>query len=166
MGKRAWGVLAGCLAIAGVALWLTFFRDSDEDRIKKVLVELAKIVMIKDGDTLISRTARLRDRLKDVVADDVRVDVTELSLAVHGRQELEDGAAKAGLVYQRADCEFASIQIKVDPAGTLATADAVALVTASRGGERKVDRRNVHFLLQKEGSWKISSVDVAAVTSQ
>jgi hypothetical protein len=41
--------------------------------------------------------------------------------------------------------------------------DGVALVTAIRGGERKVDKRDVHFLLRKDGAWKVSTIDVASV---
>jgi hypothetical protein len=162
MSKR-WSVIAACLGVASVALWLTFFRDSDEDRVRKVLTELVKTVMVKEGDTLLSRTARLRSHLKDIVDEDVRVNVAELSLDLRGRAKLEEGAAKAGLVYQTADCEFApnSLVIKLDPAGTVATVDALALVTATRGGERQVDKRDVHFLLHKDGAWKITTIDVA-----
>ncbi len=159
---KKWHLVLGCAAVASIALWLTFFRASEEDQIKKTLGELARIVAVKDGDTLISRTARLRSQLKDVVYDDIRVDVSELNLDVRGRQKLEDDATKAGLVFQRADCTLVNLSIKVDPAGTLATVDGVALVTAVRGGERRVDKRDVHFLLRKDGAWKVSAVDVAA----
>jgi hypothetical protein len=160
-GRVVAAVALGCLAVAAVALWLTFFRSSEEDLIKKVLGDFAKIVMVKDGDTILSRTARLRSRLKDVVDDDVRVNVAELSLDVRGRTKLEDDAAKAGLVFETADCELTSLSIKVDPVGTVATVDGVALVTAVRRGERKIDKRDVHFLLHKDGDWKITTIDVA-----
>jgi hypothetical protein len=149
------------MLVASVAIGVTIFRSSDEDRIRAVLGELVKIVMVKEGDTILSRTARLRSRMKEVVDDDVRVNVAELALDVRGRNKLEDDAAKVGLFYQKADCDFSNLSIKVDPAGTVATVDAVALVTANRGGERKVDRRDVHFLLHKEGDWKITTIDVA-----
>ena len=74
---KKWTVLLGCAVIASIALWLTFFGASEEDQIKKTLGELAKVVAVKDGDTLLSRTARLRSRLKDIVVEDVRVDVAE-----------------------------------------------------------------------------------------
>jgi hypothetical protein len=31
-----------------------------------------------------------------------------------------------------------------------------------RGGERRVDKRAVHFLLRQDGGWRIMAVDVAA----
>jgi len=158
---KKWVVVLGCAIVASVALWLTFFRASDEDEIRKTLSELTKIVAVKEGDTLLSRMARLRSRMKDVVDDDVRVNVAELNIDVRGRHKLEEDAAKAGLAFQSADCALTSLNVKIDPAGTLAQVDAVALVTASRGGERKVDKRDVHFLLHKDGDWKVSTIDVA-----
>jgi HSP20 family molecular chaperone IbpA len=155
-------VFAGCAVIAAVVLGFTFFRDSDEDRIRKVLAELAKIVMVKDGDTLLSRAARLNSKLPGVVDEDVRVDVAELNLDVRGRKKLAEDGAKAGLLYQQADCDFTNVSIKLDPGGTVATVEAVGVVTATRGGERKADKRDVHFLLRKDGSWKIATIDVAS----
>ncbi|MBX3219470.1 MAG: hypothetical protein KF795_03055 [Labilithrix sp.] len=158
---KRWMVALACAAVAAVALWVTFFRASEEDRIKQTLAELATIVAVKDGDTLLSRMGRLRSRMKEVVDDDVRVHVAELNMDLRGRHKFEEDATKAGLVFQSADCTFANLSIKVDPDGTVATADGIALVTAVRGGERKVDKRDVHFLLRKDGSWKISTIDVA-----
>lgn len=158
---RRWMVVLACAVVASVALYLTFFRSSDEDRIRKVLGELAKVVAIKDGDTIISRTARVRGGLKEIVDDDVRVNVAELNIDVRGRAKLEEDAIKVGLLYQSADCDLTSVSIKLDPQATVATVDAVALVTASRGGERRVDKRDVHFLLRKDGDWRISTIDVA-----
>ena len=158
---RKWAVVLGCAIVAGIALWLTFFRASEEDRIRKALGELTKIVAVKEGDTLLSRMARLRSRTKEIVSDDVRVNVPELNMDVRGRHKFEEDAAKAGLMFQSADCELMNVSIRVDPAGSVAQVDSVALVTAVRGGERRLDKRDVHFLLHKDGDWKITSIDVA-----
>jgi len=162
MNKKRLLVALGCAVVALIVLGFTFFRSSDEENVKATLVLFGKIVMVKDGDTLISRTARLRSRMKEVVDDDVRVNVSELNIDVRGRAKLEEDAAKAGLVYAKADVDFASVTVKIDPQVTMATVDAVALVTATRGGERQVDKRDVHFLLRKDGDWKITTIDVAA----
>jgi hypothetical protein len=142
------------------------FRASDEDKVRRTLDDLATIVAVKDGDTLLSRLGRLRSRMKDVVEDDVRVNVAELNIDVSGRKKLEEDAAKAGLMFQSADCAFTNLTIRVDPGGTIATVDGLALVTANRGGERKVDKRDVHFLLRKDGAWKVSTIDVATVRQE
>lgn len=148
--------------VGAIALYESFFSASPEDQIKKTLGELANIVSVKEGDTLLSRTARLRSRLKDVVDDDVSVNVAELGIDVHGRRKLEEDAAKAGVMFQTADCVFAKLAIKLDEPNTLATVDGVALVTGLRGGDRKVDERAVHFLVRKsDGNWRVTTIDVA-----
>jgi hypothetical protein len=153
-------VALGCALVAGVALYFTFFRDTDEERIKKVLSRFAKVVSVKADDNVLSRTGRLRSELKTVVDDGVRVTVPELNVRSSGRKQLEDDAARAGLAFSEAECEFGSVAIKLDEGATFATVDAIAVVTGVRGGERKVDRRDVHFLVRKDGDWKITSIDV------
>ena len=68
---------------------------------------------------------------------------------------------KASFVFSSADCELTGMTFKVDDAATTAKVDALAIVTGERGGERKVDKRPVHFLLRKEGTWRITTIDVA-----
>jgi hypothetical protein len=84
-----------------------------------------------------------------------------LNIRVTTRQSLADSATKAALAFSSADCELTNMNIKVDDSATTAKVDALALVTGLRGGERKIDRRPVHFLLRKDGSWKITTIDVA-----
>jgi long-subunit acyl-CoA synthetase (AMP-forming) len=156
-----WMIAVACAVVASVALCLTFFRTSEEERIRKVLDELTMVVAIKEGDTILSRTARVRSGLQPIVDDDVRVNVAELNIDVRGRAKLEEDAIKVGLLYRSADCDLTNVRIKLDPQATVATVDAVARVTASRGGERQVDERDVHFLLRKDGDWKIRTIDVA-----
>lgn len=160
MNKKLLVALA-CTVVAALVLAFTFlFRDGDEERIRKLLADLAKVVSVKKDDNVLSRTARLRSGLKDVVSDDVRVTVPELGVRSMDRKQLEDDAARAGLLFSEADCEFSNVTIELDEGATFATVDAVAIVTGVRGGERKVDRRDVHLLVRKDGDWKITSIDV------
>jgi hypothetical protein len=158
---KRWAIVAACAGIAAVALWLTVFRPSEEDRIRQVLQRFAKAVAVKQDDNIIARMGRIKSELKETVADDVYVDVVDLNIRVANRQSLAENAAKAGLVFTSADCELTGMTIKVDDAATTAKVDALALVTGERGGERKVDKRPVHFLLRKDGTWKITTIDVA-----
>jgi hypothetical protein len=162
-----WLVGAGCGLVAAIAIYLTFFRASDEDQIKKCLSTFATIVSVKENDTIISRTARMRSRMQEVVRDDVQVTIEELNIDVRGREKLEDDAVKAGLAYSDAECTFIGTKIEIDPAKTFAKVDATAIVTGSSGGTpnpgggRKVDKRDVHFLLRKDGDWKIDTLRVS-----
>ncbi len=158
---KKWYVLVACVAVGGIALGIMFTRTSDEDRIRTTLRDFARVVAVKEGDTIVSRGVRVKGGLEDLVDDDVRVNMTELSVDVRGRPRLAEEAMRVGLLYQKADCEFSSLSIKVDQGGAVATVDAAATVTASSGGERKVDKRDVHFLLRKDDRWKIATIDVA-----
>lgn len=160
--KKAWIATGVCAVIGVIALCFTFFGSSPEDRVKQTLGELAKIVSVKEGDTILSRTARLRSRMKEVVDDNVFVNVAELGIDVRGRRQLEDAAAKAVVMYQSADCLFTKLVIKIDEPQVIANVDGVALVTAQQGGERKIDERAIHFLLRKDdGVWRVTTIDVA-----
>lgn len=158
---KKWAIVAGCAAAAAIALWLTVFRPSEEDRIRKVLDRFAKAVQVKPDDNILARAGRLRSELKETVADDVYVDVSDLNIRVTNRAALVENATKAGLVFQSADCSLTGMTIKVDENATTAKVDGLAVVTGERGGERKVDRRPVHFLLRKDGDWRITTIDVA-----
>jgi len=158
---KKWAIVAGCAAAAAVVLWFTLFRPSEEERVRKVLDRFAKAVVIKSDDTILSRTGRLRAELKATVTDDVYVDVSDLGIRVTSRAALVEDATKAGLVFQSADCSLTGMTIKIDASASSAKVDALAVVTGERGGERRVDRRPVHFLLRKDGDWRITTIDVA-----
>ena len=158
---KKWAIVAGCAAVAAVALWLTVFRPSEEDRIRGVLDRFAKAVAVKRDDNILSRAGRVNSELKETVADDVYVDVADFNIRVTNRKDLAENATKAGLVFTSADCELTSMTVKIDDSATTAKVDALALVTGERGGDRKVDKRPVHFLLRKDGTWKITTIDVA-----
>lgn len=158
---KKWAVAGACAAVAAVALVITLTRPSEEDRIRGVLDRFAKAVAVKSDDNILARAGRVKSELKETVADDVYVDVADLNIRVTNRQALAENATKASLVFSSADCELTSMTIKVDDSATTATVDALALVTGQRGGERKIDKRPVHFLLRKDGTWKITTIDVA-----
>lgn len=158
---KKWAIVAGCAAVAAVALWLTVFRPSEEDRIRQVLDRFTKAVSVKQDDNIISRAGRVNSVLKETVADDVHADVADFNIRVTNRKDLAENATRAGLVFNSADCELTAMTIKVDDSATTAKVDTLAVVTGTRGGERKIDKRPVHFLLRKDGTWKITTIDVA-----
>lgn len=162
---RKWAVAGACAAVALVVLVITLTRPSEEDRVRKVLERFAKAVAVKQDDNILSRAGRVKSELKETVTDDVHVDVADLNIRVSNRQALAESATKASLVFTSADCELTGMTIKIDDASTTAKVDALALVTGMRGGERKIDRRPVHFLLRKDDGWKITTIDVATSRS-
>lgn len=154
-------VVAACALVGLVTLYVTLTRGSDEDRIREVLKQFVAAVEVKQDDNILARNGRLKSRLKGIVDDGVRVDVSELGIGVTGRAHFVEQATKAGLVFTTASCELVGTTIKIDEAATTAQVDTTAIVTGVRGGERRLDKRPVHFLLRKDGSWRITTVDVA-----
>lgn len=162
MTTKKWGVAAGCALVAAIVVWLTLFRASEEDRINKTLSRLVRAVMVKEGDNILSRTARIKSELKEAASDDVRVDVPDLGIRVTGRQPLVEKAAQAGLFFTSADCELVGTKIQIDESATTAKVDTTAVFTGVRSGERRVDRRDVHLILRKDGEWRVTTIDVRA----
>jgi hypothetical protein len=164
---KKWAIVAGCALAAGIAVWLTLFRPSEEDRIRQVLARFAKAVAVKTDDNILARTGRIKSELKETVADDIYVDIPDLDVRTTTRPALVEGALKASFVYSSVSCDLTGMTIKVDDAATTAKVDALAIVTGERGGEKRIDKRPVHFLLRKdEGAWKITTIDVATATPQ
>lgn len=160
MNAKKSAVAGACAIVAAIAIWLTFFRASDETRIRATLGRLVSAVMVKEGDNVISRTARIKSELREAVDDGVRVDVPDLGIRVTGRQALVEKAAQAGLLFTSADCELVGTKVQIDDSATTAKVDATAIFTGVRGGQRRVDRRDVHLLLRKEGDWRVTTIDV------
>jgi hypothetical protein len=163
---RKWVIVVACALVGLVAIYVTIFRGSDEDRIRETLTRFARAVEVKQDDNILSRAGRIKSQLKEIVDDGVRVDVSELGIGVTGRAKFVEDATKAGLVFTSAACEFVGTTIKIDEARTTAQVDTTAVVTGVRGGERRIDRRSVHFLLRNDGGWRITTVDVAPPQAQ
>lgn len=160
MSTREKALAAAAIVIVTAVLAFFLSRPSDEDQVKRTLDRLASAASVREDDNILARAARLKSELKETVDDDVRVDVPELGLRVTGRKKLVEDAAGASAVFGQASCALTQVKVQLDPSKTAAKADAVALVTATRGGERRVDRRDVHFLLRKDGAWRVTSVSV------
>lgn len=157
---KKWAVAGACALVAAVVVYVTIFRASDEDRIRQVLSRLAKAVSVKQDDNVLARNGRIKSELKDIVTDLVSVDVAEANLRITGRADLADKATQLGAVYASATVDFTQMAIKIDEGSNSAKVDGVAVLTGNRGGETRADKRDVHFLLHKDGSWKITTIDV------
>lgn len=159
---KKWVIVAACAALAVIVLGVTVFRPSEEDRIRKVLTRFTAAIAVKPDDNPLARMGRIKSTLKETTTDDVFTTVPDFNVRIADRASLAENAGKIGMVYQTADCELTGMTIKVDESATTAKVDALAVVTATSGGERKTDKRGVHFLLRKDGDWKITSIDVAS----
>ncbi len=154
-------VAASCVLVFAIALWFTFFRASEEDKVRRTLDRFVEVVRVKPGDNLLARAGRLRSGFKELVSEDVHVDVPDLGIRLTSRDKLAEGATAAAAAYTSADATLTNVRIRIDESNTTAKADVLLLMTAERGGDRRVDRRDVHFLLRNDDGWKITTIDAA-----
>lgn len=161
-----WAIVCACAVVAVLVLGFTLLRPSEEERIRKVIDRLAVAVSVKPNDNVLIRMGRIKSELKETVTEDVHVDVPDLNIRVSNRAQLAERATQAGLVFQSAQCTFVGMTIKVEDEAQVAKADALAVVTGERGGARRVDKRSVHFLLRKDGDWRVTTIDVAPATAE
>ena len=153
---KKWAVAAACALVASIVLYVTVFRSSEEDRIREVVNRFTKVCEVKANDNVLMRAGRLQSTFEETVDDGVRVDIEELGMGISGREKLVENGTRAAGLYNEATIELSDIKIKIDDSKTTAKCDAVAqLKTKDRS-----DKRDVHFLLRKDGGWKITTLSV------
>ena len=162
INRKKLGIVAACALVAVVTLYFTVFRPSEEDRVRWTVERFVKSVAVKQDENPLARMGRLKGAAKETTTDDIFVSVPDYNVRISDRIALVDNAGKIGLLYQTAECDLTGITVKIDEAATTAKVDATAIVTGSVSGEKRVDKRGIHFLLRKDGDWKITSIDVAS----
>src|SRR5258706_9392732 len=114
------GVLLAFVAAGVVVLgfvWLTFFRSSDEARIRAQLAALAVAVKVSPDDTSVNpigRFAHMNDAFSKIFDRDVRVSIPELTTLDSGRKPLAELATNAPRIFRSFDVDFSQIEIKID----------------------------------------------------
>jgi hypothetical protein len=144
VSKRTIGI-AIVIAAAAVALWAIFFRGSDEDRIRAVIVKAATAVRVVEGENPVLRAARVKGDLGETLDRDVAFTVPELNASGEGVGKGRDAAVAAAL----------------SAGGLWASAQTTVTLSAIRGGQRERDVRQVSFELRKlDGEFRIVAVTV------
>jgi len=157
------GVVAGIAVL--VAVWLAFFRSSDEARIRAQLAALAAAVKVSPDDMSanpIARFARINDAFKKLFDAEVRVSVPELTTLDQGRKPLAELATSAPRIFRSFEVDFSDIEIKIDDAKTSALVGATANISAvEQGNVTRADKRAVDFRFAKvDGDWIVTSLTV------
>lgn len=159
--KRAL-VVALCVLVATLAIWLLFFRTSDERAIQKKLDRLATAVRVEGSENPVMRGARLQGEFTEIFVKDVLVEIPELTSIKSGRQELLAVATQAGGYYQSVRLSFDQTKIQLDDAKRSARVSCTVTLTVSRGAGDERDSREVTFRFDKiDGDWKIAQVVVS-----
>ena len=147
------------LCALGFGLYV-LLRSSDEQRVLAAFARSVQTVSVKEGDTPLSRLARINDTFKETLGENATVRVAELGVAASGRKRAAEAAAHAGTVYQSAQADIVRVDTRIDDAKQNAKLTATVVVTGSVGGNRRVDTREVNVLLHKGDGWRITSLEV------
>jgi len=149
--------LGGCLIAYAV-----LGEESQEERIRAVLVRFAEsISLAADQTNPIARAAQVNGAFKDIVDEQVRVSVPELSALRPGRAGLAEAAIATGALFRSAQVDFSELAYEIGEVA--ARVSCVGhLVAVDRGGEPRRDQRSVHFeLVKQDGDWWISAIVVS-----
>lgn len=162
--ERRWIAIAAGVVSVGVAVWLLFFRGgSDEDAIRAVIKRTFAAARVIPGENPVMRGARVRGEFVETIAQDVSINIPELSSdggVTRGRDALVGAAVAGAQAWERAEISVSIGKVQLDPSG--AFVDATAHLDATRpGGTPDRDTRRCSFRLEKrDGKWRIYELTV------
>ena len=166
VGKRAVGgtqsrrvrQVAGAAVVLLVAVSTACAR-SDEDRIRRLLEELAQTVSVEDGDTPMIRQARAI-RLTTYLTADANVDIGAPFSPVAGRDTVLQVVAAVRVPAGGVTIEFNEVRVTIDPRtrGALVIATASVLAGSAVGGELLHARELNMVFSEIGGEWLIDRV--------
>lgn len=158
-------LLAIGAALCLAALAWALLGDSDEEKIRARLHQVAHAVGSKQGENLAFRALRLKSALQESLEPTVLFTAPELR-ASKGLQELTQLAAGAPRMFGDFDLSISDAEITIDEATQHATVVAEATLTGLSDQLRREARR-VRFTLRKnDGEWRVSTIDAEANTTE
>jgi len=150
-----------CLASLAWAL----LGDSDEEKIRARLDQLAHTVSSKEAENLAFRALRLKKALPESLESSVHFIAPELR-ASKGLQELTQLAAGAPRLFGDFDVNVNSTEIAIDEAARQATVLSEVTLTGLSDQLRREARRVRFTLRENDGEWRVSSIDVEAKATE
>jgi phosphoribosylformylglycinamidine synthase len=162
---RPWLPVVAVIAGLAIFLYAVFFAESEEEKVRGRLGELADAVAVREGETNpLLRGARLKDAFEELLAKEVVVRIPELAGAVAGRRDLVGIATQAASLWRTASFDLGGLRLELDEPKTSAHATGeIMLVGTRHSGEPERDERSVSIRLDKiEGRWLVVSIAVSA----
>ncbi len=161
--RRRWiAALIGIVGASAISIAL-LYPESDEEQIERVLQRLASAVSFETPiDNPMFFGSRLSEQFQDLLAEDVRVRVSEVPFPLPSHRGQLGLAAAQGLSrYGSLQVSLSGINPKIN--GKTAEVKTVASVMTFSGAQLQSTERPVDFSLSKaDGDWRVSSVKVSA----
>ncbi len=146
-----WGLVVGVWALA---------CESEADRAEAVVRELAAALPQQRGETLAARRARLSERFRPRVADQVRIDVYALQPEVITREQAVQHAAELGR-RPLSSVELREVRVDLDASERRARVLGIARVSASQAGDLHAPSVNFEAgLVRRKQQWWVEQLRV------
>lgn len=159
--------VAALLVLGSLALlaWL-LFSDSDEAKIMARLEELAHAVETKQNENMAFRALRLKGVFAEGLEPGASLRAPELP-DTNGVEALTALGASVPRVYGELDVSIGETDVRIDRAAREARAVSTVTVIGTAGGELRRDVRTVRFtLVERDGEWRVSFIEVAEKTDE
>lgn len=157
MRNRA--VLVGIIAI-GLALigWAVFGRETDEEAVRRRLVEMSAMLAIEPSEGIVIRGLRLKRDLPDYFVEDANVKVPQAGGDMT-RNEMIASATAAQTRWPAAHVSWSNVEVTLDGRGG-AHLEGIAELTRTDGGTARSTERNVTIEWVKKGDWMVRELVV------
>ena len=158
------GLSRRTLLYAGVGLWAAFvawllLSDSNEEKIRARLDDLAIAVGWAQDENLAFRALRLKSHFAEALDPNVRFSAPELP-ATTGSHALTQLAASAPRFFGELDVSIGATDVDVNEAEATATSE---VTLTGNSGDFTRDTRRVQFTLRASGGeWRVSRIEVEA----
>lgn len=158
MDRKTWMAALALFAVA--AVYVVFFRKTEEDRIKAQLVALAEAVHKEPGENEMLRAMRVEKAFVHLFTKDVELSIPEVSSGRRARHELATLTVGAGHAASKIGLSYEGLHIEIEKPAARAWVSCTAVVSATlrEGGGRLESREVVLRFVKEEDEWHISSV--------
>jgi len=162
--RRSLLIAASALALIAAAALAVSSRSHDA-MIRKQAAELARVLGLASGENADARKERLERELGPLLENDVRVELPEVGAPLRDRAAVIRLVSDTGGA-RRIDVALDDVLVSLDAADSGATLRARATLLVE-GSLALCDVRNLTVSwVQKDGSWRIASVEVAPRTHE
>ncbi|APR81709.1 Hypothetical protein A7982_07058 [Minicystis rosea] len=166
MNKQTWAAAVVLVGIA--AVYVLFFRKTDEDRILEKLGALSTAVREDEGENLALRAARIERAFPHLFTKEVDLHIPDVAEGRNARTDLIPLAAGAAADESKLELRFSRAHVEVDrPAQRgWVMADAILLGTGRDGTGHRESRPLALRFDMEDGEWKIADVALRSAESK
>jgi len=151
------------LGIIGLGLcligWAIFGRETDEEAIRRRLMELSTKVSIDPSEGIVVRGFRLKRDLPDYLAEDAKFHVPQVGGDM-SRGEVIASAIGAATRWPSAQIGWSGVEVTLGGPSAAHLQGLAELTRRDDGGARSTERKITIDWVKRDGDWMVQSLDV------